>query len=377
MFRNIFGFEIDEMFIKVSNDFVRNKESEFYFEPTEEGQLDLLVYISLMNVVSFRNRFDVNINRFVESLGYKPNTRAGKINSKVVESFDRLEGRGLLELKDNDGKFTSGTLILPNLENNFFMLNVGDMAKILDNELEKISGDDYVNKYQNKTKDLYVYLYINSYMGHHETTECDLAFYGCFPSMSNICEGCNVSEEYLRKVLSYFEFDELIFTANLGNMIDEGGKVQKSTNYYTNSIENLNGAYAFAKAYADQKNFKYSKYSKRTNVLLDEVTESLGKFEDKFKDDESKLIVFKNHFGLMLKDVINESKKIARYIDMEKADEYVVNKSYLKSKFYCKDNKDRNKYLLFIADNEMASVVTLTHIRNRIRALTYLYGIKK
>lgn len=377
MRKNMYGSDINNVSIKIHNDFIRNKDSKFYFEPNDDGQLDFLIYVSLMNTVSIVNSFTIPINMFVEELGYKPNPRAGKINSKILESFNRLEKRGLLELKYNDSKIISGTIILPNIDNGYFLLKERNLKKIMDNQLEKLYGDDYSSKYNNKPKDFYIYSYISSYMGAHKTTEVDMEFYGCFLNLETICENCNVSEDYLRKILTYFELDKLIFTANLGNMKTKNGGVQRSTNYYTDSFENLNAAYIYAKAYADKEGFKYKKYHNRTDDILTEITDLLIKINNKLSSKkDGAVLAFKNHFGLMLRDTINSAEKMYPDISIEKISKYIMDKKYLESKFYDVETKNRNKYLLYIAEDRMSSVTLLNHIKNKTKAMAYMYGIR-
>lgn len=369
---NNLGLKKDEIFFKFKNDFVRNKESRHYFEPNSEGQLEYIVFISLLYHSNMDDSFDIRINKLVKSIGYKPRTGVGNINDKVKKAIERLEEKRLVEIYEIDKTFVSGDIILPKTEEYFFKCNMSNIFKIMNDLYSKLSSDDYANKYNDKGKAIYVYTYLISMMGNHRTTEGDTNWYGCFPSFKQICKDCNVSESYLLKLLAYFEYDGLIYTSNLGQVSSRDGVVQNSSNYYTNDFSYLSLSRTFAKAYCDKHSYSYAKYKKRTGQLLDEITEMLQKRN--LKLDEPNIIKFKEHLLLMIKDTINNASKVYYDINMDKVNMYIGNKEYLDSKFY---NKEINKILLFIADNQNCSIELLTHIRNKIKAMLYMYEIIK
>ena len=160
-------------------------------------------------------------------------------------------------------------------------------------------------------------------------------------------------------------------------MKTKNGGVQRSTNYYTNSFENLNAAYIYAKAYADKEGFKYKKYHNRTDDILTEITDLLIKINNKLSSKkDGAVLAFKNHFGLMLRDTINNAEKMYPDISIEKISKYIMDKKYLESKFYDVETKNRNKYLLYIAEDRVSSVTLLNHIKNKTKAMAHMYGIR-
>lgn len=244
------GIATNELFHKVNNNFVREYNGIHYFKPTAEGQMDYMVYIALLSKINAYEEVEISLNRLVESIGYKPKTGKGKINEKVRESLKRLEYdyKLIVPAPTSTDKYLMLEVRVLEVQERFFKLNLNNIRKILNSSF-KLRSDDFTNKYTDKAKALYVYSYLLSMFGVHETTSIGVTFNGCYPNMDKICKDCNVTKEYLLKLLAYFEFDGLIYTANVG-AID--GSTYKANNYYTDSLSGLSGAYTYATAYLDQ-----------------------------------------------------------------------------------------------------------------------------
>lgn len=366
-----FGIDRDSMFLKFKNSIIRNEESECDFKPDNNGQLDFLVYVSLLSKINNYGEFDIPFVRLIESMGFKPKSGSGSINDKVKQSIGRLENEYTLINCISKDRYLVGEVVIPVVEDNFFKLKMDNVRKILNNSLIKLNKDDYSNKYENKSKALYVYAYLVSMMGDHLTTEVTVNWRGCFPSLEKISSDCNVSKDYLLKLLAYFEYDGLLYTTNIGFIKDKNGNSFKAVNYYTDNIEYLSSSYIYSRAYYDKNEYSYSKYISQTKNLLSETTELFNESYKKLNEKELKC--FKEHFGVLFMNTIYESEKYYIDINKENFDKYIFNKMYIRSKF---KNVDCKEALLFIADNEMASIPLLTHIKNKIKALMYLYEIK-
>lgn len=365
-----------EVFFKFHNDFMRNKDSKYYFKSNDDGQLDYLVYIALVYSSNAMNEFSVVLNKLVENIGYKPKSGSGSINDKVRKSIKRLEDRKLIEVASIDKQHILGIVILEDIENRFFKVYAENIIKIIDTLSLKVCTNDFFSKYNDKAKAVYVYSYLLSMMGIHNTTGININWFGCYPSMDMICEECNISKTHLKRLLAYFEYDGLIYTANIGQVTGKDGRKVMASNYYTNNINDLFSGYTYCKAYYDKEHYTYAKYIKRTKQLLSKIKEMLEQSKNKI-DEKSKndFIKFKEHFILMLKDTIHYADKNGyKHISIDNVDEYINNKVYLESKFY---NKDTDKTLLFIADKEAYSLVFLTHIKNKLKALMYMYDVLK
>lgn len=186
--RNIFGINIEELHIKMRSDFVINKGNNIYFQPNEDGQLDFLVYLTLIDNVNCKNIFDINLIRFVEKMGYKSNPRAGKINSKVMESIKRLDKIKLLKLQDCDGKFIAGNLINFNQEEECFEVDMYDICRILED-----------SKYSSKPKVIYLYSYIIA--SNYKNNNLNIGI---------LSRDCGLSTDFVLKCLDQFHEDGLI-----------------------------------------------------------------------------------------------------------------------------------------------------------------------
>lgn len=365
-----------EIYIKVPNDFLRKSDSKYYFDPNNNGKLDFLVYVTVSNIKNARGQFEITVNRLVEHMSFKPNTRAGKINEQCLESLKRLQSKGLLELYEFDKKIVSGVIMEHEYNNGFFKLDMDNVQKILGDPICKLTNDDNYSKYNDKSSSLYTYAYIISMMKVHPTTEPTINFYGCYPSMENITSNCDISESYLRKILSYFEEDELIFSINLGRVTGEFGSVM-SNNYYTNNIEYLNAGYIFAKAYCDMYNIKYSYDSTRIKNALDEISEINEEVKEVLEEyDKKELIKFKEHLKLIKNSTIEKAYSISPNLNKDSLGKNLITGKYKNSKLY-DESKPRDKYFIYIGDDDRVGVSIVHHFRNRLRYLVNLYEIKE
>ncbi len=368
-----FGMNREDFFYQINTNIVRSiDESEgLHFPPSSEGQFDYLMYITLLMVSNAEREFYTTINILAKKMGYKPKSGAGKINEKIVKSLERLMIKYRVVEYAEEDKIIYGRIILYKNEEAFFKLKRFNIEKILNNSFLRLSEDDYIGKYKDKSKALYVYSYILSMMGNHTTTETSVDWYGCYPTIDTISQECGVSVNYLLKLLAYFEYDGLIYTTNIGKVRSSKGVVFMAGNYYTNDINHISTSYVYARAYYDKNNFIYSKYIRQTKNLLDEISELLEESFNKLTEKEVKC--FKEHYGLMFKNIIYEFEYIYPGISMNRFDNYIKNSNYLRSNFF---NGKHRTSLFFIADNELASIPLLTHIKNKIKAMMYLYEVK-
>lgn len=333
-----------------------------------------MVYIALLSKINSYNEIEISLNRLVESIGYKSKTGKGKINDKVRESLKRLEEdyKLIIASKDSSDKYLMLEVIVLEVEERFYKLNLNNIRKILNNSVFKINEADFSNKYTDKAKALYVYSYLLSMFGVHETISIGIKFNGCYPNMDKICAECNVSKEYLLKLLALFEYDGLIFVANVGAIEEFDGGTYKSCNYYTDSLVNLFDAYAYAKAYLDQYQYTYNSNYKQCKALLVEIDGLFDMAYNKLKDKE--LIGFKEHYKLLFNDTLIEVNKLNKDISIDNFNKFIVNREYLDLKLY-KTNKDSKKTMLYLASTERFNVMLLTHFRNKLKALMYMYQV--
>lgn len=367
-----FGMTKEDLFYKIDIGLIRDKEDrERCFPSDSDGQFDYMLYITLLMVANTEREFYTTINILAKKMGYKPKSGVGKINDKITKSLERLMKKYCLIEYGEEDKIIFGRIILHKNEESFFKLKRVDINIILDNPFLKLTQNDYSGKYKDKAKALYVYSYILSMMGTHNTTEATIEWHGCFPSVDTIAKECNVSINYLLKILAYFEYDSLIYTTNIGKVKNADGTVCMAGNYYTNDKTYLSSSYIYARAYYDNNNCTYSKYIKHTKHLLDEISELLDESFEKLNDKE--VVCFKEHYGLMFTDTIYKFTNLYPGINKLRFDEYMKNSSYLRSTFF---NGKQRTSLSFIADNELASIPLLTHIKNKIKAMMYLYEIK-
>lgn len=369
------GIETDKLFHKVNNNFVRECSNVHYFKATQEGQFDYMVYIALLSKMNAYRECEISLNRLVESIGYKPRSGVGNINYKVKQSLDRLEYdyKLIISAKESTDKYLMLEVIVLEVEERFFKLNLNNIRKILNNSVFNINKADFSNKYNDKAKALYVYSYLLSMFGVHETTTVTVKFHGCYPNMNKICAECNVTKEYLLKLLAYFEYDGLIYTANNGIIKEFDGGTYKSCNYYTDSLVGLVGAYEYAKGYLDQYQYSYNSNYKQCKALLVEINELFNETYDKLTEQE--LICFKEHNKLMFENTINEVNKLYKDVSKDNFEKFIVNREYLNLKLY-KANKDSKKTMLYLASIQDINVMLLTHFRNKLKALIYMYQVR-
>ena len=369
------GMATSELFHKVNNNFVREYNGIHYFKPTAEGQMDYMVYIALLSKMSLFKQVEISLNRLVESIGYKPRSGANNINNRVKESLDRLEYEYKLIIRSpkSTDKYIMLEVIVLDVAERFFKLNMYKMNIILNNCLFKLNKQDFSSKYKDKAKALYVYSYLLSMFGNHETTTATVMFIGCYPNMDKICKECNVTKEYLLKLLAYFEYDGLIYTANNGIIEEFDGGTYKSCNYYTDSFSGLNGAYEYAKGYLDQYQYSYNNNYKQCKALLVEINELFDETYDKLT--EQKLICFKEQNKLMFENTIDEVNKLYKDVSKDNFEKFIVNREYLNLKLY-KANKDSKKTMLYLASIQDINVMLLTHFRNKLKALMYMHQVR-
>ena len=365
------GIATKELFHKVNNNFVREYNGIHYFKPTQDGQMDYMVYIALLSKINAYEEVEISLNRLVESIGYKPKTGKGKINEKVRESLKRLEYdyKLIVPAPTSNDKYLMLEVRVLETEERFFKLNLNNIRKILNSSF-KLRSDDFTNKYTDKAKALYVYSYLLSMFGVHETTTVGITFNGCYPNMDKICAECNVTKEYLLKLLAYFEFDGLIYTANVG-AID--GSTYKANNYYTDSLSGLYGAYTYATAYLDQHKYTYNSNYKQCKALLLEVNNLFNEAYGKLTDKE--IICFKEHCKSMAENTIREASEIFNDVSIDGYRHFIINREYLTMKLY-KQNQHILIDLLYLASIYHYNVLLLTHFKNKLKALIYLYEIR-
>ena len=372
---NFCGIESNKLFHKVNNNFVRECSNVHYFKATSEGQFDYMVYIALLSKINAYKECEISLNRLVESIGYKPKTGKGKINDRVRESLKRLEEdyKLIIPAKESTDKYLMLEVIVLEVEERFFKLNLNNIRKILNNSVFKLNTADFSNKYTDRAKALYVYSYLLSMFGVHETTSIGVKFNGCYPNMDKICKDCNVTKEYLLKVLAYFEYDGLIYVANVGAIEEFDGGTYKSCNYYTDSLINLFGAYAYAIGYLDQYQYSYNSNYKQSKALLVEINELFNQTYDKLTDKE--IICFKENYKMMFENTVNEANKLYKDVSISNFEKFIVNREYLNLRLY-KTNKDSKKTMLYLASIENMNVMLLTHFRNKLKALMYMYNVR-
>lgn len=369
------GMATSELFHKINNNFVREYNGIHYFKPTQDGQMDYMVYIALLSKMSIFKQVEISLNRLVETIGYKPRSGANNINNKVKESLDRLEYEYKLIIRSpkSTDKYIMLEVIVLDVAERFFKLNMYKIDRILNDSLFKLNKHDFNSKYKDKAKALYVYSYLLSMFGAHETTTIGITFNGCYPNMDKICKDCNITKEYLLKLLAYFEYDGLIYTANMGNIGEFDGGTYKACNYYTDSLSGLNGAYTYAKGYLDQYEYEYNGNYKQCKMLLAEIEELFKESYSKLKDKE--IVNFKEHYKLMFKDTLNQVAEIFPDVSLDNFNKFILNRDYLNLSFYkhCKESK---KGMLYLASIKMYNVLLLTHFRNKLKALMYMYNIR-
>lgn len=365
------GIATSELFHKVNNNFVREYNGIHYFKPTADGQMDYMVYIALLSKINAYEEVEISLNRLVESIGYKPKTGKGKINEKVRESLKRLEYdyKLIVPAPTSTEKYLMLEVRVLEVQERFFKLNLNNIRKILNSSF-KLRSDDFTNKYTDKAKALYVYSYLLSMFGVHETTSIGVTFNGCYPNMDKICKDCNITKEYLLKLLAYFEFDGLIFTANVG-AID--GSTYKSNNYYTDSLSGLSGAYTYATAYLDQKQIKYKSNYMQCKELLSDID---GLFQEAYtKLNDKQVICFKEQCKNMAENTINKASEIFNDVSVDGYRHFIINREYLTMKLY-KQNQGMLTDLLYLASIYHFNVLLLTHFKNKLKALIYLHEVR-
>lgn len=365
------GIATKELFHKVSNNFVREYNGIHYFKPTQDGQMDYMVYIALLSKINAYEEVEISLNRLVESIGYKPKTGKGKINEKVRESLKRLEYdyKLIVPAPTSTDKYLMLEVRVLETEERFFKLNLNNIRKILNSSF-KLRSDDFTNKYTDKAKALYVYSYLLSMFGVHETTTIGTTFNGCYPNMDKICAECNVTKEYLLKLLAYFEFDGLIFTANIGTV---EGVIHKSNNYYTDSLSGLSGAYTYATAYLDKKQIKYKSNYMQCKELLLEIDGLFNEAYTKLNDKE--VIRFKEQCKSVAENIIYKASEIFNDVSIDGYRHFIINREYLTMKLY-KQNQHILTDLLYLASIYHYNVLLLTHFKNKLKALIYLYEVR-
>lgn len=378
------GIETQDIFYKFHNSFVRATESgiNYYFEPTQEGQLDYMVYTTLLYTSNNDGQFDVRINKLVTSMGYTPKAGAGKINDKVKKSLVRLENKNLIEIDESEKTYVSGVVVLPEIDKRFFKLYEDNIKFILNDLNSRFNAEDeFISKYEDKAKAMYVYSYILSMMSKKAVASTEIKEYSpmlCFPTYDKICKECNVSRSYLNKLLAYFEYDGLIYTSNIGEIKDTYNETKNTAaNYYTDDMKYLIDTYRYARGYYDLKsenldNALELEDSRRSKSrLLNDIDNMMEKAQNKLSEDD--YIKFREHTVLKIKSLIIDFE----YADITKKnylDNYIASRKYLTSIYNRKEGVRRNPMLLAIAAQEEGHIM-LNTIANCIKALMYMYKV--
>lgn len=185
--RNIFGNNISEVYAKINKNLIINNTENTFLNLGENHQLGVSVYLTLIDNVNYRNEFEINLNRFIEKMGYVPKYGTGKINYKVLKSFKALNDIGLLDIKHNDGQCISGTISVFNSDDCFDM-NIYNIVKINNSD-----------KYTHKSKVIYLYSYIIA----SDYKNSNL-------SVGILSKKCNLTKDFVLKCLDQFHKDGLI-----------------------------------------------------------------------------------------------------------------------------------------------------------------------
>lgn len=374
------GIETNEMFYKFHNNFIRKTEeiTPYYFEPTQEGQLDYMVYVALLYISNNEGEFDVRINKLVTSIGYTPKSGAGKINDKVKQSLLRLQKRCLLEIDEMEKIYVSGVVIIPQINERFFKLYENNIKFILNDLSSRFNeGDEAISKYDDKGKAMYVYSYLLSMMSKKATTDItseDNYPTLCYPSYDNITENCDISRNYLNKLLAYFEYDGLIHTINIGNVTNEHSEaITNTSNYYTDNISDVYQTYTYAKAYYENKEYKVQDVRTTKRKHLENIERMMEQAKDKLSDKD--YLKFREHTVLKIKNIILDFEK-NNVIPRDYVNNYVASKKYLLSIYNRTEKVKRNPNLIAIADHNNGHLL-LSNIEHSIKALLYIYKIIK
>ena len=365
------GISKKEIFIKISNNFVREIDGKIQFTNSSEHQLDYLVYMTLISKMTILDDFNVTLNTLIETMGFKPRTGKGSITERVKSSLDRLQlEHRLIRYEYKNAKEIQGSFVPLDPDKKFFKIKLINLMHLLSNNIFKMNENDNLDKYTDKAKTIYVYSYLLSLMGNHKTTEAIIHWRGCFPSLEQICRDCNVSKEFLLKQLAYFEYDGLIFTTNIGYVSKDKSKMN-ACNYYTDDMRYLSSSYIYARAYYDMNGYKHSKYYYCVKDILSEIKELLEKSSNRLNKKE--LSRFKPFYRLIIENTLRMSEKYFIDISYEKSQQYIESQEFLKTKF---EGFNGLPVLLFVADNRDAAVPLLYHLKNKLKALMYLYDIR-
>lgn len=380
------GIDINEIFMQIPRNTIRdvkNGDNKMLkiFNNDNEGKLDFAIYILLLDSCNTRYKFDTTVSKLARLLGYKPRTGKGNINERIMESLKRLDSEYLLiDLSCCTKNDISGTVILSEVDTHFFKLYNSKITKIYKGS--KLIDSDYVNKY-NVPNAVYVYCYLLSMMGEHSTTvSSTYKTYIAFPSMDKITKYCNIDKLTLRKLLIQFEYDELIYTVNLGTV--NGGSLDKlteislqhtSANYYTTDLAYLPSAYMYAEGFYDLHKYTYKKSYQRKAELLEEIQQMRDLAVEKLNSKE--LIKFKEINKSMVEKLIlevNTNDKIMPTLKPDEYKEYCNKRLYKKSK-HKQRNNNYSEDILYIASMERFSIELLNHVKNKTKYLMMLFEL--
>ena len=92
--------------------------------------------------------------------------------------------------------------------------------------------------------------------------------------------------------------------------------------------------------------------------------------------DKKELIKFKEHLKLIKNSTIEKAYTMSPNLNKDSLGKNLITGKYKNSKLY-DESKPRDKYFIYIGDDDRAGVSIVHHFRNRLRYLVNLYEIKE
>lgn len=184
--------------------------------------------MAYLRIYSARNGIiGTSINAISKKIGYEPNTNAGRINKKIIESLKWLVQKEYVTINIDIDNALSNNYFDITL-NNIFDCNTNYVI-LTECEFDIITNAD--TKKKNKENLLRVFLNIKKYMSFSKDN-----IQLCYPSHSTLCRDCNISSKgAMNNIIADLVSMGLLYTYNPGRFIDKG-KVKYANNFY--ALEN-------------------------------------------------------------------------------------------------------------------------------------------
>lgn len=265
--------EYDKLFVKIPNNMVINEKGMESVTMRSESKLTLGIYCFLVRHRDLDGESRTSLEELICKLGYKPNSKQGRINDKVISAYEWLVENNYIEHLFGEYKKVSSLIVCKvyNVSKSYFELDFTIMDKLTN------------------INDMLVYCAIKSRMSKKQV---GLEFVDlCFPSFKIIEEDLGLSNKTITESLKRLREMNLVYYGNVGSISKNGEGKKIANNVYVLKECDLETALRYSANWhkengyeiLDKKSTNYKRKDK--NVTEKEKKEIKGYILDNMFDE--------------------------------------------------------------------------------------------